>query len=109
MNEDVFGFKKVGFLSDSEIEELYTKKVEATVDKVIQDKLFRALMYDPRKSDIYFGSEEDAHKAERIARKLHEMATNVFLASDYPYIWLDELAGAKIYKVNNSEVLKPSK
>lgn len=109
MDENVFGFNKDGFISDSEIEELYTKKAKATRDKIIQDKLFRALMYDPRKSDIYFGSQEAAEKAEQIAHKLHAMTTDEFLASDYPYNWLDELAGAQILKVTNPGVLKETK
>lgn len=107
MNEDIYGFNKDGFLPDDEIEALYIKKSEGTDDKTIQDKLFRALMYDPRKSDIYFGSEEVTHKAEQIAHKLHEMTNDEFLTSDYPYKWLKELAGAQIYKVTNPKVLKP--
>jgi len=105
---DIFSFSKKGFLSDSEIEALYIKKAESVKDKVIQDKLFRALMYDPRKSDIFFGSEEDAHKAEQIALKLHSMDQVAFLESDYPHFWLNELSGARIYKIANKEMLSPS-
>lgn len=104
---NVFGFDKVAFLSDTEIEDLYTRKSELTKDKDIQAKLFRASMYDPRKSDIYFGTEEAAFKAEQIAHKLNEMTTNEFLVSNYPYEWLSELPEATIYKVTNSSALKP--
>jgi hypothetical protein len=107
MNNDVYGFNKNGFLSDSEIEELYAKKSERVEDKKTQDKLFHALMYDPRKSDIYFGSEKDAHKAESVAHKLDAMTTETFISSDYPYQWLDELVGTKICKVTNPDVLNP--
>jgi len=105
MNDNVFGFNKDRFLPDSEIEALYLKKSEATNDKAIQNKLTRALTYDPRKSDIYFGSETDAQRAETIAHKLHEMTIDEFLTSDYPYRWLDELVGVQIYKVVNQKVL----
>ena len=105
MNDNVFGFNKDGFLLDSEIEALYLKKSEVINDKAIKSKLSRALMYDPRKSDIYFGSETDAQKAETIAHKLHEMTIDEFLISNYPYNWLDELVGVQIYKVVNPKVL----
>lgn len=104
--DNVFGFSKDGFLSDSEIEALYAQKSVTIKDKNIQNKLFKALMYDPRKSDVYFGSEEVAQKAEKIAHKLHSMTKKSFLASDYAYKWLDDLKGAKIYKVTNPKVLK---
>lgn len=104
--DNVFGFDKVGFLSDIEIEELYTKRTELTEDKDIQAKLFRASMYDPRKSDIYFITEEAALKAEQIAHKLNEMTTEVFMASNYPAEWLSELPVATIYKVTNPSILK---
>ena len=106
--DNVFGFDKVGFLSDAEIEGLYTKKSEATLDKDIQAKLFRASMYDPRRSDIYFGTEEAALKAEQIAHKLNEMTTDEFVYSSYSYEWLDELPEATIYKVVNPAIIKPS-
>jgi hypothetical protein len=105
MNNQVYGFSKNEFLSDLEIEKLYEKKAEGTNDKSIQDKIFSALMFDPRKSDINFGSEANANKAEAIAHKLHEMTTDEFLTSDYPYKWLDELAGAHIYKVVNPKAI----
>ena len=104
--DNVFGFDKVGFLSDSEIEELYTKKSEATLDKDIQAKLFRASMYDPRRSDIYFGTEEAATKAEKIAHKLNKMTLDVFVISSYPCEWLCELPEATILKVTNPSILK---
>ena len=104
--DNVFGFSKDGFMPDTDIEALYAQKAVGVNDKNIQNKLFRAQLYDPRKSDIYFGSEKDAHKAEQIAYKLHEMTTDAFLTSDYPYKWLDELAEAKIFKVVNPNVLK---
>ena len=106
--DNVFGFDKVGFLSDSEIEVLYTKKSEVISDKDIQIKLLRAGMYDPRRSDIYFGTEEAAIKAEKIAHKLNEMDTDAFMSSNYPSEWLGELPEATIYKVTNPSVLKPS-
>lgn len=104
---NVFGFDKVGFLSDTEIEELYTKKSEFIKDKDIQTKLFRAIMYDPRKSDIYFGTEEAALKAEQIAHKLNEMTTDEFMTSNYSYEWLSELPEETVYKVTNPSVLNP--
>ncbi len=104
--DNVFGFNKSGFLTDSEIEDLYTMKSEATTDRNIQDKLFRANMYDPRKTDIYFGAEEAALKAEKIANKLNEMTTDEFMSSNYPYEWLSELPEATVYKVTNPSILK---
>jgi|SRR3990170_271217 len=107
--DNVFGFNKSKLPTDSEIEELYFKKSEATINKDIQNKLFRASMYDPRKSDIYFGTEEVALKAEQISHKLDEMTTGEFMSSSYPYEWLSELPEVTIYKVTNPSVLKPTK
>jgi len=104
--DNVFGFSKDGFPPDSEIEEMYIKTAESVEDRVIQDKLFRALLYDPRRSDIYFGTEEDAHKAEEIAHKLNSMSKESFLTSGYAYEWLDELSGAQIFKIVDPKVLK---
>lgn len=104
---NVFGFDKVGFPADDEIEQLYARKSELTDDKDIQAKLLKASMYDPRKSDIYFGTEEEASKAEQIAHKLNQMATDEFMESNYPLEWFSELQGASIYKIANPEVLKP--
>jgi len=105
--DNVFGFNKSKLPTDSEIEELYFKKSEATINKDIQNKLFRASMYDPRKSDIYFGTEEVALKAEQISH--NEMTTGEFMSSSYPYEWLSELPEVTIYKVTNPSVLKPTK
>jgi len=105
---NVFGFDKVGFPSDTEIEELYSRKSELTQDRDTQAKLLRASMYDPRKSDIYFGTEEAALKAEQIAHKLNGMTTEAFMTGTYPHEWLSELPMATIYKVTNPAVLKPS-
>jgi hypothetical protein len=103
---NVFGFDKVGFTTDREIEELYSRKSELTDDKDIQAKLLRASLYDPRKSDIYFETEEAASKAEQIAHKLNEMTTDEFMQDNYPAEWLQELQGASIYKIPNPSVLK---
>lgn len=104
--DNVFGFDKPNLISDTEIEELYTKKSEMTEDKDIQQKLFRASMYDPRKSDIYFSTQEAAVLAEKIAHKLSEMTAIEFMSSSYPYEWLDELPETTIYKIINKSILK---
>lgn len=105
-NNKVFGFDKTGYSSDSEIEALYQKKSELVTDKTVKDKLFKASLYDPRKSDIYFSSVESANKGKEIANKLHRMTTDEFLGSNYSYQWLDELSGASIFKIVNKNVLK---
>ncbi|MFH1408187.1 MAG: hypothetical protein ABIG91_04120 [Patescibacteria group bacterium] len=106
-NNKVFGFDKTGFLSDLEIEALYQKKSELITDKTAQDELLKASFYDPRKSDIYFGSVESANKGKEIADKLHQMTEEEFLGSDYAYQWFDELSGASLFKIVNKNVLKP--
>ena len=106
--DGVFDYKKVGFLSDTEIEAIYAKKSKSINDKSIQQKLFRASIYDPRKSDVYFGSQECALKAEKIADKLNRMPEAVFLSSSYPYKWFDELEGETIFKIVNKKILKSS-
>lgn len=103
----VFGFDKTGYLSDSEIEALYQKKSESIIDKTVKDKLFKASLYDPRKSDIYFSSVESANKGKEIADKLDKITTEEFLSSDYAYQWFDELSGASLFKIVNKSVLKP--
>jgi len=108
-NNSVFGFDKSGYLQDSEIEELYLEKLKLVNNKEVQDKLFRASFYDPRKSDIYFSSVESANKGKEIADKLDKMAAEEFLSSDYVYQWFDELSGASLFKVVNKNVLKPLK
>lgn len=105
--KNVYGFDKVEFPTDTEIEELYSRKSELTDDKDIQAKILRASMYDPRKSDIYFGTVEAASKAEQIAHKLVEMTTDEFMESNYPSEWLSELHGVSIYKIANPSVIKP--
>lgn len=103
----IFGFDKTGYLSDSEIEALYQKKSELVNNKEVQNKLFNASLYDPRKSDIYFSSAESANKGKEIADKLHKITTEEFLNSNYAYQWFDELSGASIFKIVNKNVLKP--
>ena len=103
---NVFGFDKVGFPTDTEIEALYARKSELTDDKDIQAKLLKASMYDPRKSDVYFGTKEAASRAEQIAHELNEMTTDEFMESNYPYEWLEELKGASIYKITSPSILK---
>jgi hypothetical protein len=56
---NMFGFDKASYLSDSEIESLYTKKSKLTRDKNIQKMLFRASMYDPRRSDKSGGNSQE--------------------------------------------------
>lgn len=104
--DNIFSFSKSCFLSDSEIEELYAKKIESTHDQGIQTKLLRASLYDPRRTDIYFSTQEVATQAEKIAHKLNEMTTDEFMTSSYPYGWLSELPEATIYKVTNPSILK---
>lgn len=102
-----FSFSKDNYTSDKEIEELYNRKIESTSSVDIQNKLFRARMYDPRKSDVYFGSEKVALKAQEIGKRLQKLSLEEFIASDYPFMWLDELAGEAIFKVVNKKILKP--
>ena len=107
-NSKVFGFDKTGYLSDLEIEALYQKKSELVADKTVQDKLFRASFYDPRKLDVFFDSVESANKGKGIADKLHRMTAEEFLSSDYAYRWFDGLSGASLFKIVNKNVLKQS-
>lgn len=102
----MFNYEKGGFSTDTEIELLYIDKAKMTSDKTRQEKLFRASMYDPRKSDIYFGSEKAALKAEAIAKNLQKLTKIEFMDSDYPFVWLDELAGESIFKVVNKKKIK---
>lgn len=106
-NNTVFGINKNSYLTDSEIERLYREKIEALSDneKEIKNKLFKASLYDPRRTDIYFGSEEAANKAQQVGDKLHLMTKEDFMSGDYPYKWIDELAGESIFRIINKKVL----
>lgn len=101
----VFGFDKTGYLSDSEIEKLYQRKLELVTDKAIQNKIFKASFCDPRKSDIYFDSEESANIGKSIADKLNQMSENDFFESDYSWKWFEDLSGDSLFKITNKNVL----
>lgn len=102
-------FDKSSYLSDSEIEKQYREKINSLEDggEETRDKFFKASLYDPRRTDVYFGSKESAEKAQEIANRLHIMSKEEFMASDYPYKWIDELPGVSIYKIVNKKVLIP--
>lgn len=104
-----FGFDKNYDLTDDEIEKRYVERMTSESNKVIADKLFRASLCDPRRSDVYFDSNETAMRAKGIADKLNDLSLNEFSTSDYSYKWLDELSGAGIFKVINKDVLKSKK
>lgn len=108
MNKDntKFSFDKKYNLTDGEIEKMYVDRMESTSDKVIIDKLFRASLCDPRRSDVYFDSNETAMKAKEIANKLNDILPHEFSTSDYAYTWLDDLSGGSIFKIINKDVLK---
>jgi len=108
-SNSVFGFDKGGYLPDSEIEKLYQEKIKSLTndEKEIGEKLFKASWYDPRRSDIYFDTEDTANKAQEIANKLHSMSKGEFMSSNYSYGWFDELSGASLFKIVNKSVLKP--
>lgn len=100
-----FGFDKNYNLTDDEIEKWYVERMTSESDKVIADKLFRASLCDPRRSDVYFDSNETAMKAKRIADKLNDLSLDEFSTSNYPYKWLDGLSGGSIFKIINKNVL----
>lgn len=109
VKDEVFGFDKTGYLSDSEIEKLYQEKIYLTSNQEIKDKLSKSSMCDPRKSDIYFDSVEAANKGKEIAGKLNNMTKDEFMTSDYSWKWFGELPGGSLFKIINKEILKPKK
>lgn len=104
-NNAAYSFDKKSFPTTDQIERLYQQKIEKTSDGSIKLKLERALFFDPRKPDIYFGSAEGAQKGEAIAEKLNSLSTEEFLSSDYPSQWLDELGGERLFKILDPSVL----
>lgn len=110
-----FTFDKRSFKLDSEIKELYKKKLEISEEKQGKDlppevrkayvtddmfgaflKLERAGKLDPRYRNIYFRDKETAKKALEVANKLDNMEDEEFLYSGYPYVWQDEIKLSKL-------------
>lgn len=104
-NKTIHSFDKNSCPAVEQIEKLYQRKIENTSDGSVKLKLERALFFDPRKPDIYFGSEKAAQMAEVIADKLNSLSTEEFLSSNYPYEWLDELGGESLFRILDPSVL----
>lgn len=107
-DEAAYSFDKNSCPAIEEIERLYNLKIKNTLDDSLKLKLERALFFDPRKPDIYFGSAKGAQKGEAIADKLNSLSPEEFLSSRYPYEWLDELGGSTLYKIIDPSVLTPA-
>lgn len=114
--QQVSSFDKSGFADAKTIESLYGRMMDkilksnnpALTEKIkgqLVKRLQRCRYYDPRLPDVYYGSAEDAAKAQQIAEKLHRMTPDEFLSSTYSYLWLDDLTGAQLYKVIDPSVL----
>lgn len=66
-------------------------------DKKIFDLLIRASMYDPRRSDVGYGTKEMVEKGQEIAAKLDAMSEEEFMTSPFALEWIDILGeGMKI-------------
>lgn len=119
-DQDVYSPNRTGYTDAKTIESLYEMKINrilkidntALTEKIkdqLVKRLQRCLFYDPRLPDVYYGSQEAALTAEKIAVKLHRMTPDEFLSTSYSYLWLDELTGTSLYKVVDPSVLTPSK
>lgn len=103
-----YSFDKNSCPAIEQIEKLYNLKIKNTSDGSVKLKLERALFFDPRKPDIFFGSAKGAQKGEVIAEKLNSLSTEEFLSSNYPYQWLDELGGESLFRILDPSVLTPA-
>lgn len=119
LSGNAFSFDKAGYVDAQTIGGLYYVKLHTLLrerkeaelsgeERKVYLQLQRAMFYDPRLPDVYFGSKEAADKARQIAGKLHRMTAAEFLAGDYPYLWVDELAGERLLKILNPSVLSPA-
>lgn len=70
-----------------------------TIEQMICDQLVRFQLYDPRRPDVGFGSEETLRKSLETAARLAELSDEEFQKSEYVLTWMYELDDA--FKVTN--------
>ena len=125
MSKKLYTFDKSVFKSPREIKNLYRKKIEALKSNQEQGqdlslkmreayiygdefgsylRLTRAAKLDPRYPSTKFTSKEAAEQAKEMAEKLDEMDEKEFIASGYPFVWLDELGANNIIDAKSETV-----